>query len=84
MSEFNVGDEIWYFCDDTDAPGLGIGLSTLRLFNGIITDISPKGVYLYAIDHKYEEILKISSCFSSKLEAISSMRIFLNELEGKS
>ena len=40
MSEFKVGDEVWYFCDNTNAPGVGIVIQGMMLFNGIITDIS--------------------------------------------
>lgn len=81
MNKFKVGDEVWYFCDNTDAPGVGLVVPGLKLFNSVITDISSKGVYMWVINQLGEEIVKISSCFSSKLEAISAMTNHLTELE---
>lgn len=81
MSEFKVGGEVWYFCDNSDAIGTGMVISDIILFSGTITDISTNGEYMTILDSLGEEIVTGSSCFSSKLEAIASMRNHLNELE---
>jgi hypothetical protein len=81
MSDFKVGDEVWYFCDNTDATGAGMVISNIILFNGTITDISTNGEYMTILDSLGEEIVTSSSCFLSKSQAIASMRNHLNELE---
>lgn len=81
MSDFKVGDEVWYFCDNTDGTGAAMAISDIILFNGTITDISSNGEYVTILDSFGEEIVTSSSCFPSKLHAITSMRKHLDELE---